>query len=35
MKNCGLIWGYVEGLSDVLWHITKNDGLWAATEPKP
>ena len=27
--------GYVEGLSDVLWHITKNDGLWAATEPKP
>ena len=27
--------GYVEGFSDVLWHITKNDGLWAATEPKP
>ena len=27
--------GYVEGLSDVLWHITKNDGLCAATETKP
>lgn len=27
--------GYVEGLSDVLWHITKNDSIWAAMEPKP
>jgi len=27
--------GYVEGLSDVLWHITIYDSIWAATEPKP
>ena len=27
--------GYVEGLSDVLWHITIYDSIWAAMEPKP